>query len=204
MVEEYSLKKENFKIVLRKMLPFSIIKLCIPVFLYFAVFSNLAGNSMSIFFIFFTSVLFLYYLIKELVSILKVRKDWISFKIIISDDSITKIQDRTDPVHIAKADITRLIEAAGGTSIQTNDPQAYIFVPNGIEHYENLKSELLRIKPIEVSPLTSINVPPQYALNQHKKPINVLKRLLIGIAAATGGFLLFIILIIVIINFLSN
>jgi hypothetical protein len=85
---------------------------------------------------------------------------------------------------------------------QTIDPQRFIFIPSTLDGYEQLKQELIKTQPIEVSPLNSIRVPPQYILNQHIKPGNALKRVIRAIGISFGVFIFFFLLLIVVMYFL--
>ena len=86
---EYVLKKDKFTKVMRRSIRISIITLLIPVAIYFALTS---GETLEIFgFLeFLFALMFLYYLVKAIRNLLKVRKDWITFRIVLSEQLLIK------------------------------------------------------------------------------------------------------------------
>ena len=203
-MNEYSLKRESLKILLKKIIPTSLLSLLLPIILYFILKSSLIGSPINGLLTLFFLFLFLYNLIKESIKIYRTRRDWLSFKIIISNDSIMKHQRNIPEVIISIDQIERVAQVTGGVSIQTDDPQKFIFVPSDIENYEELTSNLNTYRPIEVSPITSVRMSPEYTLKQHIKPGTALKKLFIGIGIGFGVLLSFFLLIIGLIYFLTH
>jgi Ca2+/Na+ antiporter len=203
-MREYSLKQEKFQSLFKRVIPVSLISVLFPIILFFILRSSLSDTPVIGFITVLCAILFLYRFAKETIKIIRIKRDWKSFKILYSDFSIIKKQDKTPDIEIMFREISRIIQVTGGISIQTEDPHAFIFIPSDLNNYEELFNKLNKLYAIEVSPIISVKVHSEYAIKQHNQPRTILKKLLIGIGMKFGGFILFLLLVIGLIFFLSH
>lgn len=186
IMKEYSLQKDTLKPVLLKALPFSFILLLFPWILYFIITSSVNEDMLLGFIKLLCGLLFIYTLIRESIKIYKIRRDWLSFKILITEDSIQKKQYKTMDIVIPINQIVKIVQIADGISIQSEYENKFIYIPKDIENYEEVLCKLNALKPIVVSPLTSVRTPSDYALRQNARHGSALKRLSLGIAVGLG------------------
>lgn len=197
-MSEYSLQKENFKTVLRKPLLFSFMSLLLPLILYFILKSSVDDYMIQGVFKLFCGLFLVYTLIKESLRIYRIRRDWFSFKISITEDTIHKKQYKTKDTIIPINQIVKIVQIADGVSIQSEEANKFLYIPNDIENYEEVLSKLNSLRSIEVSSLMSIRIPSEYTIRQQIVPGSALKRLSLVIGAGFG-ILIFLFLLIVII-----
>ncbi|CAN7708250.1 hypothetical protein LJR153_005807 [Paenibacillus sp. LjRoot153] len=181
----------------------SIITLLIPVAIYYALTSG-ETLAMTGFLKVLFACMFLYYLVKAIRNLGKVRKDWFTFRIVLSEQSLIKKQNKVPDMTLYLNDISRIVQVAGGLSVETRTPSNHVFIPSYLENYEGLVERLRPYCVIEESPISSVGVPSEYALKQHITPKTIWKKLFVGIGIAAGIFILFILAIIAMIYFLSN
>ncbi len=184
-MKEYLLQQEKLKTVLIKTLPHSFISLLLPLILYFIMRSSVDDYILG-FFRLLCGLFLIYTLIKESLRIYKIRRDWLSFKILITENSIQKKQSKTMDIVIPINQLVKIVQIADGVSIQSEDANKFIYIPKDIENYEEVICKLNAFKPIEVSSLMSIRTPSEYALRQSTEPGSRLKRLLLGTAIGFG------------------
>lgn len=198
-MSEYSLQQEKLKIVLRKTLPQSFISILLPLIFYSILRSSMNDDMLQSVFKLFFGLFLVYTLIRESLRIYRIRKDWLSFKITITENAIQKKQYKTPETIIPINQIVKIVQIADGVSIQSEQANIWIYIPNDIENYEELISKLNTLNPIEVSPLMSVRVPSDNAFRQSVRPGSALRRLLLGIAIGfgilTALFLLLIVLL---------
>lgn len=81
------------------------------------------------------------------------KKKWLSYELIVSHNSIVCKQDRLPDVEIAREYIVGVEEIEGkGLTIRTNDKHNFIFVPDSLIGYNEVKdiiSEWVEIKPLK-------------------------------------------------------
>ncbi|WP_166243146.1 hypothetical protein [Paenibacillus turpanensis] len=203
-MREYTLKREDLLNIYKKAIPFSIISAILPIVIFVVISSQINEAFISRILFVFILILILYRVIKETIKILNIRRDWISFKITVSNESITKTQVNIPDVEILKKDVVRIVKAAGGFTIQTVDPQKSLFVPNQLGEYEDFESHLSTITPIEVSPINSIQLPPEFSLKQHVKPGSIFKKLSTSILILLAIVMVPALLLLLAISILTN
>jgi hypothetical protein len=161
----------------------------------------LSGVLLPLFLIFF-----LYNLIKVIVRLLRIRRDWYSFRIIRAEGSITKKQHNTPDLEILDEEISRIVQITGGLSIQTNTPEKFIFIPSSLNSFNELVFELNHTKIVEVSPITSVGVPAEHSLLQHVKKGagSAVRTSLILFGIIFGGLLVMILFLFLVIFLLSS
>jgi hypothetical protein len=196
-MSEYSLQKENFKIVLRKAFLYSFMSLLLPLILYFILKSSVDDYMIQGVFKLFCGLFFVYTLIKESLRIYRIRRDWLSFKILITEDAIHKKQYKTEDTIIPTNKIVKIVQVADGVSIQSEEANKFLYIPKNIENYEEVLSKLNSLKPIEVSSLMSLRIPSEYTIQQHIKHGSALKRLFLAIGVVLGVLLILFLLLII-------
>ncbi|KAF5071964.1 hypothetical protein DSECCO2_206310 [anaerobic digester metagenome] len=197
---DYSLQKEKFKTVLRKSLLFSFMSLLLPLILYFFLRSIANDFMIQSVFKLFCGFFFIYTLIKESLRIYRIRRDWFSFKISITEDAIYKKQYKTEDTIIPINQIVKIVQIADGVSIQSEEANKFLYIPNNIENYEEVLGKLNSLKPIEVSSLMSVRIPSEYTIQQHIKHGSALKRLFLVIGVGFGILILLFLLLIILLS----
>ncbi|OCT10957.1 hypothetical protein A8709_04440 [Paenibacillus pectinilyticus] len=200
---EYALKKDKFTGVILGALRLSIIRLLIPFIIYFAITSRETLALASFLKVLF-ALMFLYYLMKLIVNLRKVRRDWLTFRIMLSEQTLIKKQNKVPDVTLYLSDITRIVRVAGGLSVESGTVGSHVFIPSHLENYEELIERLRACCVVEESPISSVAVPSDYALKQHLTTHTIWKKLFAGIGIAFGLFMLFILAIVALIYFLSH
>ena len=74
---------------------------------------------------------------------------WSTFQIILSSESIIRNQSGVPDIEINRGQVERIQEKPSGLLIQTSVRQKYIYIPKGLEGYEEAKSALQRWMNIE-------------------------------------------------------
>ena len=195
---EFLLKKDVFKKMLKKYIIFQlciIIGLLLP--LYFAL------KSMEEIYYIIAPLVLIYELIKQIFIIIKMKKEWYTYRILLSNDSIYKTQYKKVDITIMRENIKRVIEIPNsGLSVQTQDENNYIYIPKSLESYEIIRSKLTKWCPIEESTIStpsSNSEAFQFRLASRNKNDFYIK-IKKGIGILLGGFLaLFITLVILVI-----
>ncbi|MCR8630867.1 hypothetical protein [Paenibacillus radicis (ex Xue et al. 2023)] len=188
-MKEYSLKKEEFNVSYKKFAKYIVtFFLVVPIIVYSTI-NRFANDSLTkLLIVLMILMVSSSAIVKFFYSFYKVRRDWYSFRILLSDDLLVKTQTKTPNAEIQIKEITRIIQLAGGVSIQSDDPQKFIFVPEALEEYQDLLIRLNKIVPIEVSPIVSVAVPAGYAIKQQVQSGDLLKKWLIIFACIIGFF----------------
>jgi hypothetical protein len=137
-MREYSLKQEKFQSLFKRLIPASLISILFPIILFFILRSSLSDTPVIGFLTVVCVIFFLYRFAKETIKIIRIRRDWKSFKILYSDFSIIKKQDKTPDIEILFKEISRIIQVTGGISIQTEDPNAFIFIPSDLDRWRKI------------------------------------------------------------------
>lgn len=197
---EYSLRQEDFKTVLRKTLLYSFMSLLLPLILYFILTSSVNDYMIQGVFKLFCGLFFVYTFIKDSLRIYRIRRDWISFKISITEDAIRKKQYKTEDTIIPINQIVKIVQIADGVSIQSEEANKFLYIPNNIENYEEVLGKLNCLKPIEVSSLMSVRIPSEYTIRQHIKHGSALKRLFLVIGVGFGIVLILFLLVIILLS----
>ncbi|WNR43734.1 hypothetical protein [Paenibacillus roseipurpureus] len=204
---EYALRKDKLTEVLKRSLLVSGIPLMIPI-LFFFTFAYRKDSDLPDFLQYVFVLLFVYYLYKAVRNLLKVRRDWYSFRIVLSDQSLVKKQRNVPDTTLSLNDITRIVQVTGGLSVEASCNGSYVFIPSHIENYDVLVERLRPLCVIETSPVSSVGVPAEFALKQHQTLnstlTSIFKKFLWGIGIIAGIFLLFFLAIAALIFFLSH
>ncbi|MFD2614973.1 hypothetical protein [Paenibacillus gansuensis] len=195
-MKQYHLKRDSFNKVMKSYTPFIAATLAGPIIMMLLLYPLLgdilgAGTVTTLVLLYFA-----YAIVRILIKINKARRDWFSYLIIWDENYITKKQHKTQDLTILMSEITRIVQVAGGVSIQTGDPQRFLFVSSELEEYPGFLGRLNAIHVIEVSTLPSMEVPSMYTITQHRKPAGVLKILL-------KWLLVTVIIIVIFIAFMS-
>ena len=144
---EFLLKRDVFKKMLKKHILF---QLCLIIglltILYFAL-----KSVEEIYFIIAPLVL-IYELTKQTFVIIKMKKEWYTYRLSLSNDGIYKTQYKKIDVTIMGKNIKKIIEVPNsGLSVETHDAHNYIFIPSYLESYEIVRSKLTKWCTIEES-----------------------------------------------------
>lgn len=84
------------------------------------------------------------------------RENWKTFRIVISDEGVTRVQRGHPDIVIAVREITRLKETLGyGLTVFSSEHHRRIFVPPLLQDYEECKNLLARWRPPELAHSTS-------------------------------------------------
>ncbi|WP_438431571.1 hypothetical protein [Gorillibacterium sp. sgz500922] len=203
-MEEYVLKPDGLKQIYKTLLPISLLTVCLPAFLMASFGLSFPVHEMKLFMWGLAGLVLVFGLLREGRKLYKIRRDWLSFRIEFSDTGIRKTQRGQPEVQVTAAELSRVVKASGGVLLQGADPQTSIFVPDSLGRYDELLVGLSRLRPVEESPVTSVSVSPQYALLQHRPRKSFAMQLLKGIGLFFGGILLFFLLVIGLLYFLSS
>ena len=147
---EFLLKKDLFKKMLRKHIIFQLCLITgLLVLLYFAL------KSVEGIYYLIAPLVFIFELIKQIFVIIKMKKEWYTYRILLSNDSIHKTQYKKVHITIMRESIKRIIEIPNsGLSVQTHDEHNYIYIPRTLESYEIIRNELSKWCPIEESTIS--------------------------------------------------
>lgn len=199
---EFGLKNEVFRKIAVKHLAF---QLCMALILIIILYSIL-GSHNDIWYLILPAVL-VYEVIKQTLDFIKLRREWYSYRIFLSDDGIQKSQHKKADISIRREDITRIVEILGsGISIQTQTAGNYLFIPGTLENYEICRSELAKWCTIEESPITppsTQNETKQFFMASYSRN-GFFKSFIKGALMILGGFILLVVLLFFLILFLSK
>jgi uncharacterized membrane protein SpoIIM required for sporulation len=180
---EFFLKKDVFKRIAVKHILFQLgIIIVLSMLLY-----TVLGSFEGIYYVILPLVI-IYELIKQIFVINKMKKEWDTYRLLFSSDSLYKTQYKNVDKTIMRESIRRVIEIPNsGLSVQTIDASNYIFIPKTLENYELCRGELAKWCPIEESPISLAS------LNEFFK--NTIK----GLGFFFGGIILLIITLFIVI-----
>ena len=194
---EFLLKRDVFKKMLKKHILF---QLCLIIglltVLYFAL------KSIEEIYYIIAPLVLIYELTKQTFVIIKMKKEWYTYQLSLSDDGIYKTQYKKIDVTIMGENIKKIIEVPNsGLSVETHDAHNSIFIPIYLESYEIVRSKLAKWCPIEESIISqpSMNSEDfQFRLASGNKN-NFFRKMKKGVGFLLGGFLaLFITLFILV------
>src|ERR1700690_386743 len=92
-------------------------------------------------------------MIGTIVGVNRIQQRWRSYRLVLDDSSITRLQDGSPPVSIRFSEITKISEAPGaGITLLASDPPRRIGVPATMENFQELRYELAQARLIESVP----------------------------------------------------
>lgn len=199
---EFFLKEDVFKRIAIKHILFQLVIIVVLLILLY----NLLSSFEEIYFVILPLIL-IYELIKQIFAFVKLKKEWYTYRILLSNDSIHKTQYKKNDITIMRENITRVIEIPNsGLSVQTRDMNNYIYIPRTLDNYELCRAELAKWCPMEESPISSVSFndeATQFRLASHNKN-NFFKNIMKGMGVILGGFILLIVILFILILFLSK
>ena len=78
------------------------------------------------------------------------RRTWTSYRLDLSDGGVRRTQHRVPDIAIPRTDVTVIEQqAARGLVIRTADAEKFVFVPEALEEFESVRSELAQWAPIQ-------------------------------------------------------
>jgi hypothetical protein len=195
---EFLLKKDSFKKTLKKHILF---QLCITAIILILLYS-LLSSILEIYYIIAPLVL-IYKLISQTFVIIKMKKEWYTYRILLTKDGIYKTQYKKVAITIMSENIKRIIEIPNsGLSIQTHNEHNYLYIPTSLENYEIIRSELVKWCPIEESiisqPLINAEAS-QFRLASDNKN-SFFKKMIKIIAFLFGGLLVLLFILVLLLQ----
>ena len=195
---EFYLKKDLFTKMLKKHIIFQLcVIIGILMLLYFVL------KSVEEIYYIIAPLVLIYELIMQTFVIIRMKKEWYTYRILLSNDSMYKTQHKKDDITIMRENIKRVTEIPNsGLSVQTQDEHNCIYIPKSLESYEIIRSKLTNWCAIEESAISqplSNSEAFQFRLASRNKN-DFFKKVKKGIGILIGGFLaLFITLLVLVI-----
>ena len=80
----------------------------------------------------------------------RIQRSWASYRLILADDSITRLQDGYPNLTIRTSEISKITETEGrGLVVHSVTPRTYIGVPFALEGFSDVRSALAAMHAIE-------------------------------------------------------